>query len=122
MLLQNICILINASFLNGSLNLCVKQFTIPVNESIAIPCLNCIIFHDGNNGGKYSIVTTVGYYSDNVRSRISCINGTGSDGLKLSYSGENTPDSKSGIFIIENTNSYNPARIAVIGIKNFSKM
>lgn len=108
--------------LNGSLNLCVKQFTIPVNESIAIPCLNCIIFHDGNNGGKYSIVTTVGYASDTVRSRISYINGDVSNGLKLSYSGEETLDSKKGIFIIENTNPVNSAHIAVIGIKNFSKM
>ena len=108
--------------INGSLNLCVKQFTIPVNKSIAIPCLNCIIFHDGNNGGKYSIVTTVGYASDTVRSRISYINGTESNGLKLSYSEEETLDSKSGIFIIENTNPVNPAHIAVIGIKNFSRM
>ena len=110
------------SDLNGSLNLCVKQFTIPINGSIAIPCLNCIIFHKGNNGGKFSIVTTVGYNSDTVRSRISYINGDESNGLKLSYSREDTQDSISGIFIIENTNPYNKANIAVIGIKNFSRM
>ena len=91
-------------------------------KSIAIPCLNCIIFHNGNNGGKFSIVTTIGYYSDNVRSRISYINGNESNGLKLSYSKEDSQDSMSGIFIIENTNPLNKADIAVIGIKNFSKM
>lgn len=110
------------SDLNGNLNLCVKIFRIPVNESIAIPCLNCIIFHNGNNGQTFSIVTTTGYYSDNVRSRISYINGNESNGLKLSYSKENSQDSMSGIFIIENTNTVNKADIAVIGIKNFSKM
>lgn len=108
--------------INGSLNLCVKQFTIPANESIAIPCLNCIIFYNGSNGGKFSIITTVGYASDTVRSRISYINGDASNGLKLSYSGEDTLDSKSGIFIIENTNPINSAKIAVIGIKSFSAM
>ena len=108
--------------INGSLNLCVKQFTIPVNESIAIPCLNCIIFYNGSNGGKFSIITTVGYAADTVRSRISYINGDASNGLKLSYSGEDTLDSKSGIFIIENTNPVNSAKIAVIGIKSFSAM
>mgnify|MGYP004456551733 CR=1 FL=1 len=110
------------SDLNGSLNLCVKQFTIPVNESIAIPCLNCIIFYEGSNGGKFSIVTTVGYASDVARSRISYINGTESNGLKLSHPGEATLDSRLGKFIIENTNSVNSAHIAVIGIKHFSKM
>ena len=110
------------SDLNGSLNLCVKQFTIPVNESIAIPCLNCIIFYNGSNARTFSIATTIGYASDTIRSRISYINGDESNGLKLSFSGEETPDSKKGIFIIENTNHINAAKIAVIGIKNFSLM
>ena len=110
------------SDLNGSLNLCVKRFEIPVNKSIAIPCLNCIIFYNGSNGGKFSISTTVGYASDATRSRISYINGNETNGLKLSYSEEGTHDSMSGIFIIENTNLVNVARIAVVGIKNFSIM
>ena len=110
------------SDLNGSLNLCVKQFTIPVNESIAIPCLNCIIFYNGSNARTFSIATTIGYASDTIRSRISYINGDESNGLKLSFSGEETPDSRKGIFIIKNTNRVNVARIAVIGIKNFSVM
>jgi hypothetical protein len=108
--------------LNGSLNLCVKQFTIPVNESIAIPCLNCIIFYNGSNARTFSIATTIGYASDTIRSRISYINGDESNGLKLSYSEEGTRDAWLGIFKIENTNTINVARIAVIGIKNFSLM
>lgn len=110
------------SDLNGSLNLDVKLFTIPINKSIAIPCLNCIIFYNGNNGGEFSIATTIGYASDAARSRISYINGNETNGLKLSYSEEGTLDSKLGKFIIENTNPINSAHIAVIGIKNFSKM
>ena len=108
------------SCLNGSLNLFVKQFEIPVNKSIAIPCLNCIIFYNGSNAGKFSIATAVGYASDATRSRISYINGNETNGLKLSYSEEGTHDSMSGIFIIENTNPTNVARIAVVGIKGYS--
>lgn len=100
--------------------MCVKTYSILSDESITIPCLNCIVFYTSSYAKKFSIATTVGYQSDSKRSRISYINGDSSNGLEISHSAEDTQDAYAGKFIIKN--NANDAEIVVIGIKGFSNI
>lgn len=107
----------NLNFENSPIN--CKIYNIPKGESIIIPCLNCIIFHIGANSGKFSIITTVGYQSDAVRSRISYINGDSNNGLTLDY--QANEEGVNGIYTLTNNNS-NSCEVVVVGIKGVSRI
>lgn len=112
------------SYLNSHINfenspMKAKTYSIPPNSSIEIPCLKCFIFFTGTLGGKFGIATTIGYQSDNVRSRISYINTAENTGMTIQYSAENSKKSTKGIYTLTNGSSQNMS-VIVVGIKSFS--
>ena len=112
------------SYLNSHINfenspMKAKIYSIPPNSSIEIPCLKCFIFFTGTLGGKFGIATTIGYQSDNVRSRISYINTAENTGMTIQYSAENSKKSTKGIYTLTNGSSQNMS-VIVVGIKSFS--
>lgn len=112
------------SDLNGSLNfknspMMGKQYTIPVKGSITIPCLNCFIFYKSSRAYQFGIATTIGYQSDNTRSRISFINDDNNRAITIAYSNNNSEEAFKGKYTLTN-NSGEDLKISVIGIKGYS--
>lgn len=96
-----------------------KAYTIPPKSSITIPCLGCFIFALSNMGSKYSIATTIGYKSDNIRSRISYINTANNTDFDIQYSKEDSEESYGGLYTLTN-NNIQDSKVVVIGIRGYS--
>ena len=96
-----------------------KAYTIPPKSSITIPCLGCFIFSLSNMGSKYSIATTIGYQSDNIRSRISYINTANNTDFDIQYSKEDSEESYRGLYTLTN-NNIQYSKVVVIGIRGYS--
>ena len=99
----------------------MKHYTIKSKETMKIKCLNCFIFSVSPNGTRFNIVSTIGYQSDKVRSRITYLNGTKTDGIQVDYAVENSDDSY-GWYSITNINSDHDANVYILGIAGFSTM
>ena len=92
-----------------------QEIAIPKYGSVLKKCLNCLVLIVGTNTQMYDLYACIGYQSDSVRSTIKLLAGAGSH--KITYAGNDTSESKNGIYTITNGSSIVDVKATIIPLQ-----